>query len=284
MNPHEIKELIERALKKDKLASSYILYGGKESEREDIGYFLAMKLQCSEPNKPCGECYYCKQVRKDLHPDVKWIKPDNSLLSIDQVRLVKNEIYIKPYSGQRKLYLFKIEYIKDEAANAFLKVLEEPPPYGVLVILSSNINYFLPTIISRCQRLRLDFCLPELTEEMSKSYDEFQKIALCLKKLNFWDFFQEIKALTEQYEKESVENWLSQVIWVYRDIFLSNNRFPKELLVNQNLYGTREKGNLSEKIEKILDLKGKIKYNINIKLGLENLFLQLAEVAKWQTR
>jgi len=274
MNLEEIKNFLIQAEKKDKLHTSYLIYGGSEEEREEIGYFFAMLLNCEKDKKPCFECISCQHIKKNIHPDVKWINPTKKFLSIDDVRMVKEEIYLKPFTSDKKIYIFKIDYMKEEAANSFLKILEEPPLYGFLVILSSHIN-FLPTIISRCQRLKINFKLPQYDKEMENSQNEFYNLLSYLKENNFQLFFNEINNMTKNMEREEIEKWVEQNVWLYRDIFLKNNNFSEEFLVNPNVIPRYKEKIEIENIEKILELKRRIKFNINLKIAIEYLLISL---------
>lgn len=277
MNKEDINFFLVQADKKNKLATSYLIYGGTESEREDIGFFFSMLIHCTELEKPCGKCVFCKQVKNNIHPDVRWVIPTKKFLSINDVREVKREIYFKPYSGNRKIYLFNVDYMKEEAANSFLKILEEPPLYGILVILSSNINHFLPTVISRCQKLKLNFNFPEFDNELKESQGEFLKCISQLDGKKFDMFFKTIEDMTKNMEREEIEKWLEHVMWMYRDIFLKENKFPDEMLVNKNIVNCGGRSPAVDNIEKILELRGRIKFNINVKIALENLLFQLGE-------
>jgi len=278
MNIEDIKFFLVQADKKNKLATSYLIYGGTESERENIGFFFSMLIHCKKLEKPCGKCMFCKQVKNNIHPDVRWVILTKKFLSINDVREVKREIYLKPYSGNRKIYFFNVDYMKEEAANSFLKILEEPPLYGILVILSFNINHFLPTVISRCQRLKLNFNFPEFDDELKESQGEFLKCISHLEDKKFDMFFKTIEDMTKNMEREEIEKWLEHVMWMYRDVFLKKNKFPAEMLVNKNIANYGGRSSAVDNIEKILELRGRIKFNINVRIALENLLFQLGEL------
>ena len=91
------------------------------------------------------------------HPDVLIIPPDppQMLVKVDQVRHVIHEIYYKPVEGRERVYIFSDADFMKEAANSLLKVLEEPPEFATIFLLSDNPRALLPTIRSRCMHLRL---------------------------------------------------------------------------------------------------------------------------------
>jgi len=276
MDLNEAKEFLVKAKKKDKIYSSYIIFGGNRKERKECVVFLLKLLHCKE-TLPCNKCTSCRQIEKGVHPDTKWIVPSKSILSIDDVRWVKDDIYITPYYGGRKIYIFEIDYMRAEAANSFLKVLEEPPSYGTLIIQSSNINFFLPTIVSRCQKIRLNYKLPEYTEDMIKIYQQFTDISGYLRNKNFFGFFKAIDAFVADRDREEVEEDTGKILLFYRDIYLKKAGISDDFLVNKEvdesfLYADKD---IFSIMEKILELKGRIRYNINLRLALDYLFLQI---------
>lgn len=279
MDVKAIEKFLVKTNEKNKIAGAYIIYGGDKKQRNEIAVFLSMLLNCKN-SPPCGKCASCERIGKRIHPDIKWILPSKSILSIDDVRWVKEDIYLTPYSGGKKVYIFDIEYMKEEPANALLKILEEPPPYGVLIIQSSSTNFFLPTILSRCQKIRLNYKLPEENEEDAGIKNEFAEMLTLAKTRNFYELFKQVDAFLKEKEREEVENYLDKVVLFYRDAYFKKTGLPGELLVNKGaedeIVPENEAGFL-EIVEKILELKRQVRYNINLKLGFDNLFLTIAQ-------
>jgi len=278
MDLEENKKFLVKTKKQNKIAGAYIIYGGDRFQRNETAVFLSKLLNCKEP-APCGNCEACEKIEKKIYPDVKWIIPSKSILSIDDVRWVKEDIYITPYAGGRKIYIFDIEYMKDEAANAFLKILEEPPAYGVLVIQSSNISFFLPTIVSRCQKIRLNYVLPESNKEMAEVQRQFLEILGQARSRNFFGLFKAIDTFLKDKEREEVEDWLGKVALLCRDGYFERTGHPPGFLADRDAGEDvlfRDEVKVADIMEKILQLKGRVRYNINLKLGLDNLFLTIA--------
>lgn len=278
MDVKTTEKFLVRAKEKNKIAGAYIIHGGDRKERKEIAVFLAMLLNCRS-STPCGKCPSCERIKKEIHPDIKWIMPSKSVLSIDDVRWVKEDIYLTPYSGERKAYVFDIEYMKDEPANALLKILEEPPPYGVLIIQSSSTNFFLPTILSRCQKIRLNYKLPEENEGNARAQNEFREMLKLAKTRDFYSYFREIDAFLKDMEREDVEAWLDKIIVFYRDAYFRKAGLPVELIVTKDTEDRivpDDGDRFFETVEKILELKRQVRYNINLKLGFDNLFLSIS--------
>ncbi len=278
MNIKSIKEFLIRAQKKDRVSNAYLVYGGNKNERQEVALFLSCLLNCKE-TPPCLKCAICKSIENRTYPDVKWIVPSKSILSIDDVRGIKETIYITPYAGEKKLYIFNIDYMRDESANALLKILEVPPVYVVLVILSRNINFFLPTIVSRCQNLRLNYVLPADTESFTDAQNEFILMLEYIRKNKLYDFFRMVDEIVKTKEKQEIEQWLEKVLYLYRRTYLEHYGVEKNLLVVTEVDHILTINNIVKVIESLLEVRERIRYNINLKLGLENLFLQINQLS-----
>ena len=149
-----IKEHLQGALAAGKTSHAYIIYGEKSSGKEFIANLFAMALQCEgQGTDPCGECASCKQALSKNHPDIIRVTHEKpNTISVDDIRTqVNGDIVIKPYKGPKKIYIInEAEKMNTAAQNALLKTLEEPPEYGVIILLTTNLESFLQTIISRC--------------------------------------------------------------------------------------------------------------------------------------
>lgn len=105
---------------------------------------------------PCGSCPVCRRVEALQHPDLLWIKPEkNKLISIDEIRKAKNSLALKPYEAPFSVCVIEDAHMmRQEAANAMLKVLEEPPSGALLILISGKRELLLPTVVSRCFEVR----------------------------------------------------------------------------------------------------------------------------------
>ncbi|MCX7916879.1 MAG: hypothetical protein N2589_01955 [bacterium] len=276
MNIKEVKNFLLKAKQKNKIHNAYIIYGGNNKLRNESALFLSGILNCREENF-CKKCEICKKIEKRTHPDIKWIVPENNILSIDEVRNVKNDIFIKPYFQRYKIYIFQIEYVKEEAGSAFLKVLEEPPEYGIIIILCPNINFLLPTVISRCFKIYINYELPEINKDDFKNIEEFLELLNLVKIENFFEFFKKVDLLNKREERGKIEKWFESVLFYLRDAFLSERKFPLHFFINKDFIRDESFNSLDiQLIEKIWEVKQRIKYNINLKLAIENLIFQIS--------
>ena len=157
-----MKEHLQSAVKTGQVSHAYIINGERSSGKRFIASIFAAALQCegahSQEGVPCGQCHSCKQAFSQNHPDIIRITHEKpNTISVDDIRQQVNaDISIKPYSGPYKIYIIpEAEKMNTAAQNALLKTLEEPPAYAVILILTTNLNSMLPTILSRCVALNM---------------------------------------------------------------------------------------------------------------------------------
>lgn len=150
------RALLESALKKGRLAHSYLFCGPKGVGKRTTALAFTYHLFCvSGAESPCGECLGCKKLKKGVHPDVMTISPEKRDIRIDTIRSIERFIRFSPLEASHKVILIEgAEKMNAEAGNALLKSLEEPPPYALFILLTENIKRLLPTIISRSQIVR----------------------------------------------------------------------------------------------------------------------------------
>lgn len=155
----QIREHLQTALRLRKISHAYIINGERSSGKEFIAKTFAMALQCERGgDEPCQECHSCKQALSGNHPDIiRLVHEKPNTISVEDIRTqINQDMGIKPYQGPYKIYLINEgEKMTVQAQNALLKTLEEPPEYGVILILTSSVESLLPTILSRCVVLNM---------------------------------------------------------------------------------------------------------------------------------
>lgn len=150
-----LKENLTVALRRGRASHFYLISGPEGSGRHTLARLLAAALQCDDPHAPCGHCAACRKILSDLHPDfITVTDPEHKRVAVKLVRSVRDDMFLRPNEGHRKIYLFPQE-LGPEGQNALLKILEEPPSYGVYILLTDNAEKLLPTVRSRCVELKL---------------------------------------------------------------------------------------------------------------------------------
>lgn len=161
MNEQANAQLYQRlraAADRGALHHAFLLTGGRGSGKGDLARYIAAAMECTASSgKPCGTCAACRKVFSGIHPDVITVRDEErKTLSVDTVRAVCADTYIRPNEGQRKVYIFEdCGQLDGRCQDILLKTVEEGPRYAAFLFLSENAAAILPTIRSRCVELKL---------------------------------------------------------------------------------------------------------------------------------
>ena len=152
-----LKENLTVSLSKGRVSHFYLISGPAGSGKGMLARLLAAAILCRGSDKPCGVCGPCRKALKNEHPDFITIDdPEKKTVPVDLIRKARADIYIQPNESDYKIYLFpRAQDMGLPGQNALLKVLEEPPKYGVFILLTDNPEKLLPTVRSRCTELAL---------------------------------------------------------------------------------------------------------------------------------
>lgn len=317
----QIKEHMQNVLSTGKVSHAYIINGEKASGKEFIARVFAMALQCEKKGvEPCQECHSCRQALSDNHPDIIRVTHEKpNTISVDDIRTqVNNDVAIKPYSSPRKVYIInEAEKMTVQAQNALLKTLEEPPEYTVILLLTTNVNSLLPTILSRCVVLNMKPVADELVKEFlmhemevpdykaevcvafargnigkakalasSEDFENVKAEALSLLKyiqdMELNEMIAAIKKITEY--KLEINDYLDIIAIWYRDVLLFKaTNDVNHLVFREEIQALRRTAQRSsyEGIETIIEAlekaKRRLDANVNFELTMELLMLTIQE-------
>lgn len=156
-------QLLQRSLARGRLGHAYLFTGHQIEQLETIARTLAKTLNCQNPVRTngvatdcCDDCLSCRKIENENHADLHWARPESKsrIISVDQTRELMREIQLKPTEAGYKIAIIAgADRLNAQAANAFLKTLEEPPSKSILILLSTEPSRILETILSRCLRL-----------------------------------------------------------------------------------------------------------------------------------
>lgn len=176
-----LKNNLTAAVNSGKSAHFYLISGAPGSGRKTLAKLLGAALQCEGDHKPCLSCNACRKAMAGTHPDIITVDdPDKRYVTIDLVRDACADLYIRPNEGKKKIYVFpRAQDMRTEAQNALLKSLEEPPPYGVFLLITDSPEKLLTTIRSRSVGLQLT-ALPEdiLRSRLKKQFPDAEESAI----------------------------------------------------------------------------------------------------------
>jgi DNA polymerase-3 subunit delta' len=160
-------DMLHQHVARGEVRHAYLFCGPPGLGRRTLALRLAQALNCTTPiaaGIPCGACRDCRQIEAMQHPDLTVIQAldedgnpkENGTLKVDYVRAVQHSLSLKPYQAKYRVALFlRFQEANDSAANALLKTLEEAPAHAILLLTADTPEQLLPTIISRCEILRL---------------------------------------------------------------------------------------------------------------------------------
>ena len=317
----DVVQHLENAVKTGKISHAYIFSGENGSGKKTLAYTFAMALQCqSEQDRPCMKCESCKRAAGKNHPDIITVNHEKAgTISVEEIRTqLVNDVDIRPFYGPRKIYLIPdAQMMTQQAQNAILKTIEEPPEYAVILLLTSNVDFLLPTIRSRCVRLDLKLVedslikeylmkhlhVPDYKADLDVSYargsigraeqaaesEEFaamtenaMKLLKTLHRMDAAELAETVKELSS--DKEQIEEYLDIFQFWFRDVLMFKaTREADKCVFKHELNSIREQAkeysyeNLEQILESIERTRIRIRANVNLELALDLLFRKIRE-------
>ncbi|GLB27787.1 DNA polymerase III subunit delta' [Lacrimispora xylanolytica] len=316
-----IKEHFKKAIESDHVSHAYILTGETGMGRKSLANAFAMTLLCEKgKSEPCMECHACKQVMSSNHPDLIFVgheKPGS--IGVDDIReQIKDTIMIRPYSSYYKIYIVdEAEKMTVQAQNALLKTIEEPPAYAIIMLLTTNQEAFLPTILSRCVQLKLkplkdsvvkSYLMGSLgikesradiyaafargnlgraihlasSEEFQLLYSELLHMLKHLKEMDIMELLFYIKKMKD--ENLDIYDCLDFMQLWYRDVLMYKVTQDINLLIFREEFNTMKEMSAAsaydgiERILKAIDkARIRLEANVNMELAMELMLLVMKE-------
>lgn len=317
----QIKEHFQKAIESHKVSHAYILTGEAGMGRKSLANAFALTLLCEKgKSEPCMECHACKQVLSGNHPDLIYVTHEKpASIGVDDIReQINDTVMVRPYSSYYKVYIVdEAEKMTQQAQNALLKTIEEPPSYAIIILLTTNQEAFLPTILSRCVQLKLkplkDFVvksylvgsmnIPEADADVYAAFargnlgkaisiassDDFKamrgEILNLLKRIKEMDISELLEAIQKMKEDHlDIDECLDFMQLWYRDVLLYKVTKDINLLIFKDEYRTINeisKNSGYDGMERILESIDKTRVrldaNVNMELALELMLLVMKE-------
>lgn len=293
---YNVKEELKEAIKNNKIVHSYMFVGQEGIGKKKYALEFAKKLLCLSNNKDtCNNtCESCIKFNSNNHPDFFYVEPEGNSLKISQVRTLQESIYQKPIISNKKIYIINdANKMTVEAQNAFLKTLEEPPEYAVIILIVSNENMLLNTIKSRCLRVYfnsieqqeflqyikknniienpsdsiIEMCGGSFSrlENIKENYDKYSSIEeiftdfINKKEKSIINIFNKFDVL---YKKEDIQNLLEYMIVIIYNL-IKTEGYKKRYISAINI---------------IENCRKKISSNCNFDMCIDELLLKLYEI------
>jgi DNA polymerase-3 subunit delta' len=319
--------LLSQAVAGNKVAHAYLFAGPEGVGKRTVALELARALNCLSPQpdgSACDTCTSCAKIAATppVHPDVLLIEPDGRFIKTDQMKQMQAEMYARPNEGRVRVAIIDgADRMNAEAGNRVLKLLEEPPGYAVMILLTSNLAGVLPTLISRCQVVNFP---PLGTQEVAQALQgrglgagearlyaslsggslgralalaQDQELAQrrnetreLLGQIDHMDDFALVTyAERLDKEREHLQDWLELLTVWLRDALLVAQTDSADLVVNADRIADVEAlarrlgaSALLAMLAAVTDTVGQLNRNVNVRLALDVLLLRLSEIARAQ--
>jgi DNA polymerase III delta prime subunit len=259
---------------------SFIFSGTDKRRMIDAAVELGKRILCEEAEAEaeglagyCGLCANCRQIQSMQHPDMLWFEPKGPSLSIkiEDMRLLKERMHLRPFQARKKIVIIQdAERMMPEAANAVLKILEEPPKDAVLLLIAQSVFQLPATVVSRCQVLRFS------DERVPGEFRDEAVDNAVARLLSSGESAEEDRS-TERaaLDRAQIEEALQELSYVSRDIMRMQWGVGDEELLSrqtrQSLAGWAGMfiaGSLETLVDEMLRMKEYVRSNANIKLLL----------------
>lgn len=299
-----IKEFLERTIEQNKVSHAYLFEVNKDSNyMHDILHFVK-KILCSSPEK-CSDhqqCNICRRIDNNNYPEFKIIETNDNVIKKNQIIELQEEFSTKAVEGKYKVYLIKdCDKMNVSTANSLLKFLEEPEDNIIAILITTNKNKVLKTIISRCYNIKLtgnkqeffSTTIENYARIISNSDKEFYDnvnnekiIELLNKTIQFILFCEKNGIRTIAYEKDffdlkkdnrkEIFNQLDLIIHFYYDV-LNYKNGNKVKMYNSNIDSITKISNnkncedVLECLNKLISLRDKYNLNLNVNLVVDSI-------------
>lgn len=205
-----------------------------EKEGEDFARFIANCLVCRGNIKPCGACADCLKAQKNGHPDITetdGIKGKSRNFTVDAVREIRDDAFIVPNESDRKIYILKNAHnMNEQAQNAILKILEEPPTYVYFIIVTTSKSTMLETVLSRVQVYSLLSDEGEISEKEENAVKGFVSALLNVNESALME-----QTAVFQKNNQFAKSVLILLSEVFRDALVKKSGFEREFRFAQEV-------------------------------------------------
>jgi len=299
------------------ISGAYLFIGPDGVGKNLTALNFTKVLNCKEGKiDSCDRCSSCRKVDRLSHPDLRIIEPKEDSIKIEQIRTLKREAACSLYEGKKKVWIIRdADKFTQEAANSLLKILEEPPPQVVIILISQTREKLLPTITSRCETIPfpplssseigqiLKRYLPptspraHLIEKLARGRvgeaillleDEDilnlrEKVLSSLEESLNLEQISHLAGSWKNFPSHQLERILDMILFWFRDLLILKYGGGERIINHDRMDRLRRQRNrysssgLSKAIETVEATKRHLTYNVNAALALEDMWLRLRE-------
>ena len=233
--------LLQEHVARDRLRHAYLLIGPRGVGRRTLALRLAQAVNCPQPaaaGDPCRVCRACLQIERMQYPDLTVVQAETEggVLKVDQVRELQHSLALAPYEARyRVALLLRFEEAHASAANALLKTLEEPPAQVIMLLTASSQESLLPTIVSRCEPLRLrPLALEDVAQGLQTRWQAPEAQATLLAHLSGGRPGYALALYREPERLQQRQEWVQALFHLLKDGRVQRFNYIKELTKDSN--------------------------------------------------
>ncbi|WP_371376273.1 DNA polymerase III subunit delta' [Sporomusa aerivorans] len=317
----QVVAMVKAMLSSGNLPHALLFTGPLGVGKSLIAQILAAGILCSSDyDKPCGHCQSCMQFNRGAHPDFILVRPDGANIKIDQIRLLQHFAALSPAISHGRVCLIEdTELMTVQAANSLLKLLEEPPPGFVFILVAGTSKPLLPTILSRCRKIsfqqlpadvlaqalvnqgyssdaavvaarlsggRMGKALSLIKAEGLESRTTAVELINCLYNRDRMAVWEQAARL-ESLDNKDIVIVLEFVLYLLRDVLLVAGRYDEQLIYNIDLEsklaawaGIWSENACMAALSAVRDTIRAIGGNANTRLALEELLIKLRDLVE----
>lgn len=243
-----------------------------------------------DPTEACGQCPSCRKLESGSHPDFKIVEPEAGIIKVEQIREVEEVLSLKPFEGRLSTVIIdRAECMNQSAANAFLKTLEEPSPYSLIVLISSRPDWLPITIRSRCLRVNFSPLGEADTDAVLKRATRgahhcgalsMGRPGICIDR----DLAKERKKFLASLagaesdeggkapwkDREDIEQWLDMALVFLRDLYVVKVTKREGSLINKDMASELAAMSRGASVQAIMqcyaglmEMRGRLQFNLN---------------------
>ena len=283
----KIKELLQETIKNEKVSHSYLFIGQAGIGKKMLAKEFAKAVLCLENNKCCDTCKSCLEFDSQNNPDFVLIEPEGNNIKIEQIRNMQRKVQEKPIISGKKIYIIdNADLMTQEAQNALLKTLEEPPEFVTIILIGENENAFLATIKSRCMILHFNSIsnldMKKYLEDnyhmnvTSNMLDVFHgSIGKAIEIKDKQETYLLIEQAIENLEKEDLIDLIKKldILYTSKEEILDMLDYINIILLKKS----KQNVNYTDCIKIVEDTKRRINQNANYDMSIDNMLFNMWE-------
>ncbi|MBI4744797.1 MAG: DNA polymerase III subunit delta' [Actinobacteria bacterium] len=213
----EVVAKLRNSIEHNVLSHAYLFIGPEGVGKKYTALNFACSVNCRKSD--CADCSLCSRILNGIHPDVLVVEPEGNFITVGQIRDIQTKTGLKPFELKKRVYIIdNADKMNSVAANAFLRILEEPPESLIFILISSNLDNILPTVTSRCQLIRFrTISSQEIIRFLMDKYNIDEENALLVTKMAGGALSESLSFIKSSKKKEKRDKILDLILGIQKN-------------------------------------------------------------------